>query len=122
MQLLAPSLESVPSTAPTTTGTPSHQIDRAWLTYGLARVVVELRKLFLQVFLDTRRDSVDQSPAALREAVIQAIIGTAIFPSEDRFEAAWRFAFQQSPYSHIWQLIDMTVEEVTAMLVALESQ
>ena len=114
-----PSLESMQSTAPTTFEANQRPVSRAWLTVGLTRVVLELRTLFLQTFLETRLVHQNSHSSNTWHAVIQAIIGTALFPSVERFEAAWQFAFQQSPYSHIWELIDMELAEVQAMLAAV---
>ena len=116
-----PSLESAPSTIPSTCNPNPPNATRAWLTVGLVRVLSELRKLFLRVFLETRRNTLGQAPADIWQSVIDAVIGTAVFPSEERFVEAWQFAFRQSPYAHIWELIDMDISEVAAMLAALDN-
>ena len=116
-----PSLESLtPADPPTSQANANANVSRDWLTHGLTRVIVELRKLFLGVFVETRYAAQGQPPVAVWNAVMSAIINTGTFPSEERFDAAWRFAFQQSPYAHIWELLQMDIEEVSAMLAALE--
>ena len=72
------------------------------------------------VFVETRVAAQDEPPVYVWNAVMSAIVNTGVFPSEERFDAAWRFAFQQSPYAHIWELLQLDIEEVSAMLAALE--
>ena len=117
----APSLESLtPVGAATPQRNARTNVNRDWLTYGLTSAIVKLRKLFLGVLVEVRQETEHQGLFPVWKAVTSAIVDTGVFPSEERFDAAWRLAFQQSPYAHIRELLQMDIEEILAMLAALE--